>query len=118
MATLNTRTYNQDAVGENTVRYTGPAHTFSTNDVMQASRVYPKAGRNGDLGVARPEMKLTKSVVVNTVSGERKDAIVRISGSLPVGMTAADIEAMLADVAAFAASTDGKDLFKKLDIHL
>lgn len=118
MATLNTRTYNQDTVEANSVRYTGPAHTFSTNDVMQAARIYPKAGRNGDLGVARPEMKLTKSVVVNAVTGERKDAILRINGSLPVGMSAADIEGMLADAASFATSTDGKDLFKKLDIHL
>lgn len=117
MAILNTRTYSIDYTEANAIRYVGPAHTFSTNDVMQLSRVAPKSGRNGDLGVARPEFKLTKSVVVNAVTGERKDAILRLSGSLPVGMTAADIEALLADVAAFAASNDGKDLFKKLDIN-
>lgn len=117
MATLNTRTYAQDAQTPDSVSYTGPAHTFSTNDVMQLARVRPKPGRNGDLGVARPEMKLTKSNVVNSTTGERKDSIFRLSGSIPVGTSAADIEAGLADIAAFAASNDAKDLFKKLDIY-
>lgn len=117
MATINTRTYTQDAVTENAIRYAGPAHTFSQNDLMSASRVYPKAGRNGDLGVARPEFKLTKSVVVNSTTGERKDMILRLSGSIPVGAASADIDAALADLGAVAISTDGKDLFKKLDLN-
>lgn len=118
MATINTRTYTQDAVTENAIRYAGPSHSFSQNDLASAARVYPKAGRNGDLGVARPEFKLTKSVVVNATTGERKDMILRLSGSLPVGVAGADVDAGLADIAAFAASTEGKDLFKKLDINL
>jgi len=116
MATINTRTYSEDAVTENQIRYAGPAHTFSTADLMVASRTYPKVGRGGDLGVARPEFRLTKSVVVNATTGERKDMILRLSGSIPVGTPSADIEAGLADLGAVAISTDGKDLFKKLDI--
>lgn len=116
MATINTRTYNQDAITENSIRYAGPAHTFSQNDLVQTARVYPRVGRNGDLGVARPEVKLTKSVVVNATTGERKDMILRLNGSIPVGTAAADIDAGLADLGAIAVSTDGKDLFKKLDI--
>lgn len=117
MATINTRTYAKDATTENIIRYAGPAHTFSTADLMQASRLYPKAGRGGDLGVARPEFKLTKSVVVNATTGERKEMILRLNGSIPVGTPGADIEAGLADLAAVATSTDGKDLFKRLDIE-
>lgn len=118
MATINTRTYNFDGSSENMCRYVGPVHTFSTNDLFQLFRTYPKAGRNGDAGVARPEIKRVVSVVVNSTTGERKDAIVRVTGSLPVGMAAADIDAICADVAALLGSTDGKNLFKTLDINL
>lgn len=118
MATINTRTYNFDGSTGDSCRYVGPAHTFSTADLFELARVYPKPGRNGDLGVARPAVKRQVSVVVNATTGERKDAFLRISGSLPVGMSAADIDALCADAAAFIGSTDGKSLFKSLDINL
>lgn len=118
MPTINTRTYTFDGSTGDSARYVGPAHTFSTADVFELARVYPKPGRNGDLGVARPTLARRKSVVVNATTGERKDAIARISGSLPVGMTSTDIDAMCDDLGAFIASADGKALFKSLDINL
>lgn len=118
MATINTRTYNFDGSTENSSRYVGPAHTFSTADVFELSRVYPKPGRNGDLGVARPLVKRTKSVVVNATTGERKNSIVTIGGSLPVGTSASDIDAACDDLAAFIGSAAGKALFKSLVINL
>lgn len=118
MATINTRTYNFDGSTGDSVRYVGPVHTYSQADTFELSRTYPKPGRNGDLGVARPVIKRTVSVVVNATTGERKDAIVRVTGSLPVGMAAADIDALCADVSSLLASTDGKNLFKALDINL
>lgn len=118
MATINTRTYTYDGGSENSSRYVGPAHTFSTADVFTLGRVYPKPGRNGDLGVARPSVKRTVSVVVNATTGERKDAILSVAGSLPVGMSDAAIDALCDDTAAYLASADGKAHFKKLDINL
>lgn len=118
MATINTRTYSFDGSTGDSARYVGPAHTFSTLDTFELGRVYPKPGRNGDMGVARPAVKRVLSVVVNSTTGERKNAITSISGSLPVGMSAADIDALCADLAAFIGSTDGKNLFKSLDINL
>lgn len=117
MAILNTRTYKQDSVNPDSVTYTGPSHTFSSKDELQLSRIRPKAGRNGDLGVARPEMKLTRSVVVNPVTGEKKDMILKCPASLPVGSSAADIEALLADAASFFGSDNAKALYKALDVY-
>lgn len=113
---INTRTYNVDRVQPDSVAYSGPAQTFTLTDKFEMKRVYPKA--NGTFsGVAKPTAKLTKTVTINATTGATADAIVYISGSLPVGMVAADVDALLADFAAFCASADAKSLFKTLDIN-
>lgn len=114
--TINTRTYNLDRSNPDAVSYTGPAHTFTITDKADLKRVAPKPTKDF-AGVARPTFKLTKSVVVDSVSGARADAIVTLSASLPVGMADADVTALLADIAAFAAGTDASNLFKKLDVN-
>lgn len=113
---INTRTYGIDRIQPDAVSYTGPAHTITLKDRFEMKRVYPKAS-GLFLGVAKPAAKLTKTVTVNAVSGATADSIFNISGSIPVGMTSADIDAMLADAAAFLASNDAKALFKSLDIN-
>lgn len=110
---LNTRTYtaSRQATPDILV-YNGPVHSFSVKDLFQQSRVYPKAG-NG-VQVAKPLAKRTKTVSIGT--DLKADAIFTLGGSLPVGMSDADIEAGLADMAAYCASDEAKALFKSLKI--
>lgn len=112
--TLNTRTYDADRYSPDSVSYTGPAHTFSNRDTAELKRVNPKPTKDF-LGVAKPTFKLTKTFTLS--DGTKKDAIVMLSGSLPVGMTSIQTDSLLADIAAFAASTSCKDLFFKLDVN-
>jgi hypothetical protein len=114
---LNTRTYNTDRVQPDSVSYAGPANSLTTKDTLEFKRVYPKPV-TGFAGVARPQAKLTKTVTVTNGSvSESHDAIITISGSLPVGMAAADVDGLLADMASLLGSADGKSLFKALDIN-
>jgi hypothetical protein len=112
----NTRTYNTDRILPDSVSYAGPAHTFSTADKVELKRVLPKPA-GAFKGVARPTIKRTVAVVIDTVTGEKANAIVEISASLPVGMAGADVTALLADTASFVASTDAANLFSKLDVN-
>lgn len=117
MPTINTKTYSLDRSTPDANTYTGPGHTFSQSDKLELKRVYPKAGSDGFRGVARPTVKLTRSVVVNPTTGERRDAIVTLSASLPVGMTDVDVQALLADITSAGGHVDVKALFLSLDIN-
>lgn len=113
--TINTRSYVQDRVNPDSVAYAGPAHSLTTTDTFVMSRVYPKP--NGAFkGVAKPSAKMTKTLVINSTTGETANSIISLSGSIPVGTAAADIDVLLADLASFLASNDAKSLFKTLDI--
>lgn len=91
--------------------YSGPAHTFSVPDTVQLSRVFPKGPEAN--AVAKPLAKQVKSV---TIGATTRLALITLGGSLPVGIDGADVDAMLADMAAFCASNDAKALFKSLTI--
>lgn len=110
---LNTRTYNVDRINPDAVQYAGPANTLTIKDTFEMKRTMPKPSGTS-LGVARPMAKRVKTFTVGTTN---VDAIVTLSASLPVGIAAADIDALLADLAAFAASSDAAGLFKTLDIN-
>lgn len=114
---FNTRTYNVDRNDSaDAVTYAGPAHTFTQADTIQLARVYPKPV-SGFAGVARPKFKRTVSVVVNSTTGERRDMILTIGASIPVGVAGADVDSLLADAAAWINTADAKALFKSLDIN-
>lgn len=92
--TLNTLVYNQDSfVNSNKVKYTGPAHTFTTKDELVLSRVAPKPTKDFN-GVARSSVKTVKTVEINATTGETHDAIIETTFSFPVGMTSADADAL------------------------
>lgn len=113
---INTRTYNLDRYNSpDSVTYAAPTSTPAQKDVATLSRTYPKSG--GSVQVSKPYFKMTKSVVVNATTGERKDLIIFLGGSVPVGTASTDVDDVLADIAAFAASADAKALFKSLDIN-
>lgn len=114
---VSTITYKQDRVLPDAITYVAPTHTFSQSNKIELKRVYPKAGSDGFAGVARPLVRLTRSVVVNASTGERRDAILTLGGSLPVGMSDTDIGTLLTDGAALAAHASTAELFKKLDVN-
>lgn len=113
---FNTRTYAVDRVQPDSVAYAGPAKSLTNKDDLVLSRVYPKP-TSAFAGVAKPSAKLTKTVVTNSTLGTTADAIVRFEGSLPVGISNADVDALLADFASWLATADAKSLFKTLDIN-
>lgn len=113
---INTRTYNVDRTLPDAVTYAGPAHTLTLLDKFEMKRVLPKSSGTFR-GVAKPTAKMTKTVVINSTTGETANAIFEFSCSLPVGMLAADIDAGLADFASWLASNDAKALAKLLDIN-
>jgi hypothetical protein len=112
---LNTRTYMQDRVNPDSVKYVGPANTLSVSDTFEMKRVYPKP-TSTFAGVARPTAKRVKTATLNGDAATTAEAILMISGSLPVGMADADITALLADGAAFLGSPEAGALFKKLTV--
>lgn len=114
---INTRTYNVDRVQPDAVAYAGPLQTFTTRDKFELKRTFPKTSGTFK-GVAKPVAKMTQTVIINATTGETADAIVQLSASLPVGMTSAATDALLADFASYCASTDAKNLFKLLDINV
>lgn len=112
--TLNTLAYTQDTnLSPDKVAYTGPSNTFSVVDVLTLGRVKPKPTATF-AGVARFEAKRTKTVTL--ADGTTANAIVTISGSLPVGMAQADAEGLLDDAGDFAISTEGKAFMWKQDL--
>jgi len=113
--TLNTKSYNQDRISPDSIVYSGPAQTFTIKDSVELKRVAPKPTKDFR-GVSRPQIKLVRTVTLDDAS--KKDAILTIGGSLPVGMTATDITSLVADaVDALTLEESGTtSLFQKNDI--
>lgn len=91
-----------------------PSNTVSLKDSVELSRVFPKPVKD-NLGVGRPRLKRVKTLTL--ADGSKKDMIIEVSGSVPVGAAEADVLAVLDDVADGLALQDSKDLFTKLDIN-
>lgn len=92
--TLNTKSYSQDRVNPDSIGYVGPANSITVKDQVEAKRVLPKPTKDFR-GVSRPQYKITRTVTLDDLT--KKDAILLISGSLPVGMAAVDITSLVAD---------------------
>lgn len=113
----NTRTYNLDRYNSpDSVSYTSVSHTPASKDQLTLQRTYPKQTKDF-AGVGKPYFKQVKTVVVNATTGEKQDLIVYIGGSVPVGTPSADVDGVLADLAAWVSTADAKALFKSLDIN-
>lgn len=112
---LNTRTYAEDRTNPDSVRYVGPANTLTISDTFEMKRVYPKPTATF-AGVGRPTAKRVKTVSLNGDASTPGDIIVQLSGSIPVGAAGADVDGILADLAAFCASNEAKALFKNLAV--
>lgn len=111
--TVSTKTYAADRQNPDSTVYAGPANTFSMKDQIEYKRIAPKP--NGLFaGFFKPEIKLAKTCTLAD-GVTKKDAIIKISGSLPVGMTETDLVAMLLDTKdrVTAEHSGATNLFKK-----
>lgn len=116
--TVNTKVYGADRYTPDSITYTGPANSMSNIDVMELKRVYPKKGTGVVKGVARPTFRVARDVVVDTVTGQKQTAYFNGALSLPVGMSDADIVALIADIVDWYSfeETGSTNHAKKLDI--
>lgn len=113
--TINTLSYDEDSfVNPNRVTYTGPSHTFSTQDILTLARTAPKPSATSD-GVARASAKRTKTVTL--ANGNQAVAIVEVNCAFPVGMAKADADALRDDIGDLAISSTGDTLFWNHDIR-
>lgn len=114
MPTINTVVYAPFRLMPDSSVYAAPTNTVSFVDTISLSRVFPKPVKD-NLGVGRPKLKRVKTLTL--ADGTKKDAIIEVSGSIPVGASDSDVLALLDDVADTLDTQDAKDLFTKLDIN-
>lgn len=100
----NAKPYTADRIAPDSVGYVGAAHTVTDLDDIVISRVLPKP-TSAFSGVARTNVKLTRTIALTGALTAKGNAIVQISMSVPVGFAAADINAMLLDLGTFMATT-------------
>lgn len=112
--TINTVVFSSYRSMPDSLVLASPANTVSLTDTMQLSRVFPKPTKD-NAGVGRPRLKRVKTLTL--ADGSKKDAIIELSGSIPVGASDADVLALLDDVADTVDMQDCKDLFTKLDVN-
>lgn len=105
--TFNTKTYNADKYGVDAVGYIGAAKTVSVADDLQLSRTAPKPTSTFS-GVGRTRAKLNRTVTLTGALTPTSQASLQIDVVIPVGMAAADIDALLNDMGAFLSGADFK----------
>lgn len=109
--TLNTLAYAMDtALTPNKVRYVGPSQSTAIKDRLDLGRTDPKPSGT-ERGYARHEVKRTKTVTCD--DAVKRDVIITVSTSIPVGAADADIDALRDDVGDFVISADCGNLLKK-----
>lgn len=113
--TYNTKAFAVDRRLPDVTLLKGPTNSLTNTDTLAFKRVMPKPTATFK-GVGRPTLKRSKSVVVDAVSGQTAPASLEISGSLPVGMTSAEILTLVEDLAAAMTSPEGDALFTELSI--
>lgn len=114
---ISTKTYTADRVQPDQVRFVGPANTVSVRDYFTLGRVAPKPTATF-AGMARFFVKKQMTVEVNASTSEVAVASGNLELALPVGITDANIDLLLADYVSFLGSTAGKDAVKKALINL
>lgn len=112
--TINTKVFTSFRTQADSNMLTGALNTPTVKDSLTLRRTFPKPVKDNP-GVSRPGFKVVKTLACS--DGFKRDMIVDVSGSVPVGAVEADVLAVLADIAAFAGLQDCKDLFTKLDIN-
>lgn len=113
--TLNTVVFNNDiALNSNKYQYLATDHTFEAVNKLTLARTDPKP-TSTFRGVARAEAKRTQTVTLD--DSTEAEAIVTVTCSLPVGMAAADIDAIRDDMGDFLLATECDELFTNQTIN-
>lgn len=101
--TINAKPYTGDGYALDSVSYLGPAKTVSTKDdlVLRRQNVKPSMTFSG---VSRTFAKLTRTLNLTGALTPTGDAFIQNEVMIPIGFAAADVDALLNDMAAFVAS--------------
>lgn len=105
--TFNTKTYTADSFQKDQVGYIGAVKTVTVKDDLKLSRSAPKPTAVFS-GVGRTVAKLTRTLTLTGSLTPTGDAIIEVSVSVPVGYTAADVDALLNDMGALVSGADMK----------
>lgn len=111
--TINTRTYTADTPANNAWYYRDSATSAALPSVLRIARTTPKASGNFP-GQAKSEVKFSKQTIVGELP---LPAIIRAESSIPVGMSDAEQDVLIADFRSFVASTAFVDLIKAAKIY-
>lgn len=114
--TVNEKAYVQDVPSsKDSVPYQGPSATLSVTDRIDLSRTYPKKALNFS-GMGRSRIKFTRTLNLTGALTPNGLATIDVAVNIPVGAASADVDALLADVAAGLTQQWAKDLAKNLDL--
>ncbi|UUW21141.1 MAG: hypothetical protein [Sanya solspi-like virus 1] len=114
--TLNAKAYNYDAaIDSNANQMTGPSHSVAEKDILALRREQNKA--NGTRpATTRVRSKFTRTLT-NAVTGEKFDSISEHYVLVPTWATQAQVDSLRDDHGDLLVSTNGADLYWKLDIY-
>lgn len=98
--TINAKTFAPDSYSKDQVIYYGPAHTVQSKDDLKLSRTAPKPTAVYS-GNSRQSSRFTRTVSLTDALTSKADVVIEIQTSIPVGVAAADVDAIVADVAAW-----------------
>lgn len=104
---FNSKTYSADSFGIDQVGYVGAAKTVTIKDDLVLKRTAPKPVTTSS-GVGRTEAKLTRTLTLTGAIETLRDAIAAVNVTVPVGYTAADVDALLNDMGALVSSANFK----------
>lgn len=114
--TINAKTYTADSFQQNSVGYIGSTKTVSVKDDVVLKRTAPKSTEQFS-GVGRTSAKLTRTLNLTGAKTPTGDCILDIQINVPVGYTAADVDACLNDMGSFLASASFKTHVKSQQIN-
>lgn len=103
--TVNAKTYNGNQWRENSITFTGPAHTAIVKDdiTLRFTSAKPTPVFSG---VTRVGLKLVRTSTLSGALTPKGDVIFDISVSIPIGTPSADLQAINDDLAAWLATAN------------
>lgn len=116
--TINTVAYEREVEETNRTEYHSPSHTVVARDTMAFSRQAVKPTKE-IRGIVRSNLKFTMDVSVLNADGSGNitlPIIVSTDFAIPVGAVEADIDSVVADMAAALADSAIANLWKKQSI--
>lgn len=109
--TVNAKTFAPDAYSKDSVVYAGPANTVSVKDTIKLARTAPKPSSTFS-GAARTQAKFVRTLTLTGALTPTSEGIIDTQCQVPVGFTAADVDSLVNDYAAYVGSAAFKTLLK------